>query len=412
MHSFISVSINLSLAGLMLTGTVSADNLRDEQSTETSNTETIWKVTFIEEAGLAEKQNQTPTTRTVRGRIITTAEDGGFLLMGQDGRYWPVTPDRLKEKKEIKEEFRFLTAKELAEELKQEFGPEFKVYGTKHYLICANTSENFQRWSGALFERLFEGFHKHWKEQQSLKKELAIPLVAIIFSSQQEFVEYAANELGKDAASTQGYYSSGTNRITLYDQTTIDQTTIQGRRGQLSQAQIHLRMSEASANVATIIHEATHQIAYNAGFHTRYADNPLWLTEGLAMYCEMPDMKNKLGWKTIGKLNTVRLRQFRPFMLKLRPANSLETLLKSNDRFQNAETIGNAYAEAWAFSYFLIRTKRKLYLEYMNSIAAKDPLIWDSPQERLQEFQAVFGEDLEKLDHEFLRFIRRFRVPR
>ena len=35
-------------------------------------------------------------------------------------------------------------------------------------------------------------------------------------------------------------------------------------------------------NVATIIHEATHQLAYNSGMQRRYADNPMWVSEGLA----------------------------------------------------------------------------------------------------------------------------------
>ena len=36
----------------------------------------------------------------------------------------------------------------------------------------------------------------------------------------------------------------------------------------------------------TIIHEATHQTAYNVGVHARFADQPRWLVEGLAMMFE------------------------------------------------------------------------------------------------------------------------------
>ena len=48
----------------------------------------------------------------------------------------------------------------------------------------------------------------------------------------------------------------------------------------------------------TVIHEATHQIAFNCGLHTRYADNPLWLTEGMALYFETPDLRSRSGWRT------------------------------------------------------------------------------------------------------------------
>jgi len=66
----------------------------------------------------------------------------------------------------------------------------------------------------------------------------------------------------------------------------------------------------------------------------------------------------------------------------------------------------DAYAEAWAFSYFLIKTRRKQYEEYLSLIATRKPLIWATPEERLKLFQSVFGEDLVRLDRDFLKYMR------
>src|SRR5207253_9543744 len=96
-----------------------------------------------------------------------------------------------------------------------------------------------------------------------------------------------------------------------------------------SPAEINERLSAVPYNIATVIHEATHQIAFNSGMHTRYADNPLWLAEGMAMYFETPDLSSKSGWKTAGAVNDLRLGQFQEFAAQRRARDSLATLISS-----------------------------------------------------------------------------------
>ena len=157
--------------------------------------------------------------------------------------------------------------------------------------------------------------------------------------------------------------------------------------------------------VATVIHEATHQIANNAGLSQRFADVPLWVSEGVAVYFEAPDLSNSKGWKTIGEVNRPRLNAFRN-SLSRRPANSLATLVSDDKRLRDPRQGPEAYAESWALNYFLIRQKPKEYLAYMELMAAKKPLVPDTPEERLEEFKAAFG-DLERLEADLLRHIDR-----
>ncbi len=162
----------------------------------------------------------------------------------------------------------------------------------------------------------------------------------------------------------------------------------------------------AERTVATVIHEATHQIAFNCGLHRRYADNPIWLTEGIAMYLETPDLNSRRGWRTIGRVNRNRLKQFREYAAKRRRSDSLQTLLGSNARFANVETAIDAYSEAWALTHFLIKAKPREFNAYLKMIAAKPLLQWDKPDQRLADFNEAFGE-LPETDRALQQYLRR-----
>jgi hypothetical protein len=177
-----------------------------------------------------------------------------------------------------------------------------------------------------------------------------------------------------------------------------------------SAAQINalLLRPDAYSMVATIIHEATHQLAYNCGFHTRYADIPLWVSEGLAVYFETPDLRSSRGWRNIGGVHRLRLKQFRDYLAD-RPSDSLSSLIADDSRFRNTSTGPDAYAEAWALNYYLIRNHREAYIRYLQHLGAKSPMVYDTPAERLAAFTAAFGEAPDALDKDFLRYMRTVR---
>ena len=157
--------------------------------------------------------------------------------------------------------------------------------------------------------------------------------------------------------------------------------------------------------VATIIHEATHQLAYSSGIHQRLADIPLWLSEGFAMYFETPDLKSRRGWAGIGNVNRPRLVRFRQ-SLSTRPNDALVSVLSSDERFRNTKTALGAYAEAWALNYYLIKRYPEQYNDYLKMLAEKGPLLTDTPEERIAEFRAAFGVDLATFDRDFLKYMR------
>lgn len=350
------------------------------------------------------KDDVTKQERNVKGRILVRARDGGILLEDRRGRLWNVTPEQIQKVTKRSEAFTAVSAKELESQLQVEFGAGFRTSRTRHYVVCANTSRAYADWCGTLLDRVYSAFLRHWKDSGLELHEPDFPLCAIVFAKKSEFAQHATKADGPSAASGSGYFSVRSNRILLFDLTSVDSGGAAG-----SGKEIVRRLARVPFNVATVVHEATHQVAFNTGMHTRYADNPMWLTEGMAMYFETPEHGSRTSVRGIGRRNPWRWQPFTDYMKDRRGADSLRTLLKNDKRFQNETLAADAYAEAWALTWFLIRTRREAYEHYLQRIASKPRLIWDEADERIADFETSMGVSLEELDADFMKYMRRLR---
>lgn len=342
----------------------------------------------------------------VAGKLITDAADGGLLLQDRTGLLWAVQPEELVKHTQDDKPYQPMAGEELERHLLAELPDGFRVHRTANYVVCYNTSPAYAQWCGALYERLFAAFRNYWSRRGFELHDPELPLVALVFADEKSYADYAQAELGDAVATIIGYYSLRSNRVTMYDLTGAK--GLRGAGGRLtSTAQINRLLMQPGAErmVATIVHEATHQIAFNCGMHQRYADIPLWVSEGLAVYFETPDLTSGKGWSTIGGVNQFRLLQFRKYAPD-RPANSLVSLLADDARFRQAKTALDAYAEAWALNYFLLKIKPAEYAKYLQALADRKPLLFDTPEERLAEFTRAFGDDLPALDQDFQRFMQ------
>jgi hypothetical protein len=357
-----------------------------------ADVEPLVRIKFVDDSG---------QTTAVEGKAVVEAADGGVLLMGRDGRLWSITPRQKREVESTGRPFSLLKADELGSALVAELGPQFQIVKTRHYVIATAAGPQYAQWCGDLFERLLDAFIAHWKAVGLDLSEPAGPLPAIVFADEHEFKAYAAADAGSLGEESKGYYSIRTNRIALYDL-----TAGKGKKRATSAAEIKRRTAAAAFNVATIVHEATHQIAFNSGLHVRFADNPLWLTEGMAMYFETSDLDNLHEGKTIGQINRPRCDRFLAFARGRRKRDSLTTLVSQTDRFTDSHKAADAYAEAWALTYFLNERHPDEYVAYLKRLAKKPPLIWDEPPARLSDFKSAFGSKLPPLDAEFLRYMK------
>jgi hypothetical protein len=347
-------------------------------------------------------------TGEVTGRLILKAADGGLLLLARDGVIWAIQPDEIVKHSSNAAEFSSYSRDEMAKRLLAELPQGFRTYSTEHYLIFYDTSLVYARWCGALFERLYAAFTNYWTRTGFDLSKPEFPLVAVLFSNRDAYLSYSRAELGDGNASISGYYSLLSNRMTMYDLTGVEASGLVRSRGRTA-AQINqiLMQPDATQTVATVVHEATHQIAFNCGLHTRLSDCPLWFCEGIAMYCETPDLRSAKGWHGIGAVNGSRLDQFQHYLAS-RPSDSLKTLLGDDARFRDSRQALDAYAEAWSLTYFLLHRHPKEYVRYLAMLSKKTALSQDTPEARLKQFTEIFG-NLKTLDDEFLRYMNRLR---
>jgi hypothetical protein len=348
---------------------------------------------------------------TESGRLLVTAQDGGLLLLARDGVIWAIAPDEIIKHTSDDTSFEPFTRDEMAKRMLAVLPKNFEVLPAnqyKHYLIFYDTNRTYAQWCGSLFERLYMAFTNYWSHKGFELTEPEFPLVAVIFADQQAYLKFSRSDLGTAGESIIGYFHMATNRMTMYD---LSGVAAAGRQSVMvtNAAQINqiLAQPEALQTVSTVVHEATHQIAFNCGLHTRLSDCPVWFSEGIAVYFETPDLRSANGWNGIGAVNQPRLELFQKY-LTYRPSDSLQTLLATDKRLHDSKQSLTAYAEAWALTYFLVKKHPKEYVAYLRTLSKKKPLLHDSPETRLNEFQKAFG-DINKLDTEFIRYMARLR---
>ncbi len=377
-------------------------------------------------------------TQTIKGRVIVEAADGGLLVQGVDGALWSIEHNEVQGRERLGRPFKPLTPTELSEQLLAELPAGFRAYTTphSHYIVCYNTSRAYAQWTSSLLERLYNAFTNYWQHQGLELHEPEFPLPVVVFADRQSYDKASRDDLPGGTGNIVGFYSLRSNRINMFDLTgteaahemsaSISLTAGAGgdqggfikanvrqaaagsngsRRGSMREINQMLSQPAAEPLVATVVHEATHQIAFNCGMQARYADIPLWLCEGMAVYFEAPDLSSSRGWRGIGRVNYPRLEKFRDNLASWHEG-SLEEMLRDSRRFRDPKTAVDAYADAWALNYYLIKFEPKAYTEYLRVLADKRPLIDDDPPTRLAEFRKHFG-DLHKLEQDFLKQMSR-----
>lgn len=344
----------------------------------------------------------------VRGEVVSELDEGRLLLLTEDGQLWTLEKDAIVSSSPSDTPFTPLTSDQIYEQFQQQLPGGFSVYKTRHYVLIYNTSEVYVKWVAELFEHLYRGFYNYWRSKGFRISEPRFPLVAVVFSNRPSYLVYAEREIGKSAEAMIGYYNMKTNRIVTYDMTGVDGVVPRGTRiASPAVIQQILSQPQAERTVATIIHEAVHQLAYNSGLQVRLADNPLWLSEGIAMFFETPDANNPKGWGAIGKVNPHNMRLFAQYVPQ-RPADSLLTLISQDQRLRSSETSSQAYPESWALTYYLMILKNKQFVAYLKELAEQPPLAGESSErERIELFKKHFGADLTELDKDLINFYRR-----
>jgi len=369
--------------------------------------------------------------QTYQGRLVT-ADDDICWLIGRDGRLMSVELNKVRKHRAVSPRFRRFSTAELRDELRHEFGAQYEIIGTSHYLVVAKRGAAKQY--ADLFEDIFRSFYTYFSVRGPKIHQPEFPLVAIVFPDHLSFAQYCRKDGIRASSGLLGYYLFTSNRVALYDpgtdeismndlhQSSSESTADWTRRFENPTATVRLplsrsqrtRLPEFAASSGstpsglrdTIVHETTHQVAFNTGLHSRIGESPRWVIEGLATVFESPGIRDATyGAPAKTRINRERYVWFGNYRKQRRKDNSLAAFVRSDRSFETS--ILDAYSQAWALSFFLVETRPSKYAKYLTAIADRDPLKPYSAAQRLEDFTAAFGRDLRSLEDEFLRFIDR-----
>ena len=321
--------------------------------------------------------------RHVEGKPTHWSADRVQMIL-RDGQFLDFATSAARNYRRSGDRFRPYTAGEMRSQLSGEFGPGFEVIGTGHYLVVHPKGQK-DRWASR-FEDLYRSFVHYFSVRGLRVKEPEFPLVAVVWPNKQDYLTHAAKQGVNIGPNAVGYYSPKSNRVHLYDVTA-------GRNG-----------ANWQQNADTVIHEVTHQTAFNTGVHTRFAGCPRWLAEGLGTLYEARGIHSSREYPNRpDRINKFRLAEYKRLFPDGVDAAYLGELIGSDRAFDR--DVSKAYALSWALTFYLVETQSRRYADYLTVTAARKPGEPYQEATRLADFTKIFGNNFPMLAARLTRFM-------
>jgi hypothetical protein len=334
-------------------------------------------------------------------------------------------------------------------------GEGFRIRETDHFTICYDTSYEVLR---PLIGRLEGTYDAIWRFCEGIALGLEPPngrFGVLLFDRYEDFARYRES-VGITSDTAAGFYHQGNNLAAfgnMLNTPQLSQVNAQIAQGEerLKRLRQDGRGSKASRNQQQVLrrrmsalrkqrdavverfnrfvlqHEAAHQMFFNIGLHTREADNPLWLVEGLACQFEVPESRAARG---LGRINHMRLADLRDALGVSLDAErisdgELEAALASTRLVSLAELISDRelftprdahitdrYAQAWGLVYYLARKYREPFAAYLQDLAARKPGVAVGARRRIDEFESHFGPADARLQRAWVDHMLKLRLDR
>lgn len=390
----------------------------------------------------------------VEGRIVERGQ-GWCALYDREGKMHTVDLSKVTRFKKVSSTFAPHSFQTLRSNLLREFGNGSEVATTRHYVVCAPKGR--ARAYCDVFEKTWRRFHMYFAIRGFKMQDPEFPMIAVVLKDRKSFLDYARKENAKVDSTILGYYWSIHNRVIMFEdqrsqaalpdrniplrsltEERLLASSVRSRNefdvlGGSSKIESsawgwafgnanspgsfsHPHTSDEVATRAginsdlreTMIHEATHQLGYNLGLHNRTGRNPKWIVEGLATVFETPGMEKHAMDRDVKKrLNSGWHYGFNKFVKEGRPEGYLETFIRDDKPF--SKEMGNAYAQAWALSFWLIETRPRQYASFLQKMATPEVTRQLTPELRVRLFKEAFGDNLILLDAEMLRYYARIK---
>lgn len=319
--------------------------------------------------------------------LVKTSQE--LFMLGRDGQLYHFLRKDVKRTIKTNESFTSLSSHQLRGQLTGEFGKHYDVTASGPFLVVHPVGERGE-WPKR-FDSLYRAFVHYFTARGWRPQSPDFPLVAVVFRSRAEFLGYARRQNDSIDPSVLGYYSPRTNRIVLFDQ---------------SNGNSEASPNNWQTNAATIVHEAAHQTAFNMGIHSRFAPPPRWCIEGLGTMFEAQGVCNPFRNPDLSsRVNRLQRTVFLRSVDRGWTEGRLARLVQSDRLFSEAPN--EAYALAWAISFYLAETQPRNYIGYLQTTAARQDFSPYSSAQRWQDFVEHFGENVELLESRLIRYIEK-----
>ncbi|MCF7957374.1 MAG: DUF1570 domain-containing protein [Phycisphaerae bacterium] len=340
------------------------------------------------------------------------------------------------------------------EKMVADMGEGFKLHRTAHYRICYNSDAMFAEVTGRRLEEVYQAFMKFFEDRHFAPAPLTDRLEVVLFDSPLRYEKYARH-VEQTMAGSSGFYSPKTRRSYFYDNFSDENQNLEANRQQIAgyQQQLKADWEKVSSktdpqisyivtdsaggrrtlnrqqmlddlrtqqrkldaevarlqtfytdqNVSVTVHEATHQLAYTCGIHSKYCVTPKWLVEGLALYFEAP---TKGQWDGPGQLHEKRLKNLRESWATGSFPGLHRLLVDDNTIHVSGQAGRESYAVAWGLFYYLVYDHHEKLFDYIYEMSLKinEPGESYSPGKRVSDFEKYFGK-IADIEQGFKTFI-------
>ncbi len=283
-----------------------------------------------------------------------------------------------------------------AAEVRRDFRKAWEVQ-SDHYLIRTNVSLEKGVELGRALEEYYELFHEvfagYFSTPDQMRKmfdgarsrSVASPKLVNYYRTREEYVDRLKDRFPQIAQTNGLYY-------------TTDRT-------------VHFFHDEAAENLATLYHESTHQLFYEAFDHERpiAEEGHFWIIEGIA--CYMESFRRNARGVSIGDPAYIRFENARQTLLVDRYSIPLQELSAMGAKeFQYHPQVGKNYSEASGLAAFFMHYGDG---RYRDALVAHLTQLYSgnaSIRARARSLDDLTGVRYEELDRQYAEFLREF-VP-
>jgi hypothetical protein len=283
---------------------------------------------------------------------------------------------------------------------------------SKHFMAITNAADEYTEERLGNCETIHALFFEHFRNKGFTVREPATKMMVAVFDTQEGFEAYLGTRM---STSVTGIYHRVSNRLVVYDYASNRSLKAMRKAAQQEAGQVagvltrqrvlgsvnrQVRERRDDANVATIMHEVSHQLSFNCGLLNREGDVAFWLAEGLATYCESTANG---AWQGIGEPNPMRASGLVAVASGKAPFLTIPELVAGDAWLHQAtstEAVLQGYAQSWALFRFLMEERPQQLRQYLSLIYNRR-----TPDHRLTDFGECFG-DIGKLEARYRAYIR------